>query len=65
MHIYKTVLQETRHYVQIYHSMEKAIKIEEGKIYIPIENISRGIDEPSNPLLTRAIGYCTIAGEMF
>ena len=36
-----------------------------GKMYIPIENISRGIDEPSNPLLTRAIGYRTIAGEIF
>ena len=33
-------------------------------MYIPIENISRGIDEPSNPLLMRAIGYCTIAGEI-
>ena len=26
-------------------------------MYIPIENISRGIDEPSNPLLTRTIGH--------
>ena len=34
-------------------------------MYIPIENISRGVDEPSNPLLTRTIGYCTIAGEIF
>ena len=30
---------------------------------IPIENISRGIDEPPNPLLSRSIGHCTIAGE--
>ena len=30
-------------------------------MYIPIENISRGIDEPSNPLLRRTIGHCTIA----
>ena len=32
-------------------------------MYIPIENISRGIDKPLNPLLTRTIGHCTIAGE--
>ena len=32
-------------------------------MYIPIENISRGIDESSNPLLTRTIGHCTISGE--
>ena len=36
-----------------------------GKMYIPIENISRGINEPSSPLLTRDIGYCTKAGKMF
>ena len=32
-------------------------------LYIPIENISRVIDEPLNPLLTRTIGHCTIVGE--
>ena len=32
-------------------------------MYIPIENMSRGIDKPSNPLLMRTIGHCTIAGE--
>ena len=35
-------------------------------MYIQIENISRGIDESSNPLLTRTtrtIGRCTIAGK--
>ena len=34
-------------------------------MYISIESISRGIDKPSNPLLTRTIGHCTIAGEIF
>ena len=34
-------------------------------MYIPIENISRGIDESSNPLLTRTIGYSTISGGKF
>ena len=48
---------------KIYHSMQKAIKISEGKIYIPTENISRGIVEPSNPLLTRTIRHFTTAGE--
>ena len=31
-------------------------------MYIRIENISRGINESSNPLQTRTIGHCTIAG---
>ena len=34
-------------------------------MYIPIENISRGIDESSNPLLKRTIGHCTISGKNF
>ena len=34
-------------------------------MYIPIENIIRGIDEPSYPLLTRTIGHCTIVRGFF
>ena len=34
-------------------------------MYIPIENISRGIDESSNPLLTRNIGQCTMLGKIW
>ena len=32
-------------------------------MYIPIENNNRGIDGPSNPLLTRTIGHYNIAGK--
>ena len=32
---------------------------------ILIENISRGVDESFNPLLTRTIGHCTKSGEKF
>ena len=65
MHINKkSIIRDKAQCTNISQHAESNLDIR-GKIYIPIENISRGIDQRSNPLLARAIEYCTIAGEIF
>ena len=61
IYIYNNIIRDEAQCTKYITACRKQLRCKKVKMYIPIENISRGIDELSNPLLTRGIGHCTIS----